>query len=212
VNTEQVVVGARGDAAARKEVKRQRREAQLETRRRLEAAQRRRQQIIWGGGITLAVIAFAALVWWLVHPVGGPGVQSPPLQGAVHIQHGASHPPYDSKPPTSGWHYADQVAGWGVTTNTWPDELQVHALEHGGVIVSYDTAACPNGCSDLVSQLERIVRDYPSKVILQPYPGVGHPIALTAWGKLAYLDNEDEAYVRNFIAQFKNKGPEQVPD
>jgi hypothetical protein len=209
VNTQQIAVGERNDAAARKEVKRQRREAQLETRRRLEAAQRRRQSFIWGGGIVLVVAALAALIWWLAHPEPGPEVQSPPIQGAVHIQHGATHPAYDSKPPTSGWHFADQVAAWGVVTTPWPDELQVHALEHGGVIVSYD---CPDGCAEDVAKLETIVRAYPSKVILQPYPGIGHRVALTAWGKLAYLDSVNEAFIRHFISDYKNKGPEFIPD
>ena len=196
-------MGARGDAAARKDARRERREAQLEARRRLEAAQRRRRLFIWGGGIVLAVAAFAALVWWLVHPEPGLAVQSPPIQGAVHIQHGASHPPYDSKPPTSGWHYADQVAAWGVATKPWDDELQVHALEHGGVIVSYD---CPDGCPDDVNKLETIVRAYPSKVILQPYPGIGHRIALTAWGSHNYQNWQ------GFLLDAKKRGDNQAAD
>lgn len=194
---------------ARKDVKRQRREAQLETRRRMEEAQRRRQMMIWGGGIALAVIALGALIWWLVHPEPGPAVQSLPIQGAIHVQHGASHPEYNSKPPTSGWHYADQVASWGIATTPWSDELQIHALEHGGIIISYD---CADGCPDTVSKLTAIMNGYPSKVILQPYPGIGHRIALTAWGKLAYLDNADEAFIRRFISSYKDKGPEFVPD
>jgi 4-amino-4-deoxy-L-arabinose transferase-like glycosyltransferase len=203
-------VGARDDGAARsKDARRQRREAQLEARRRLEAAQQRRRMFIWGGGIALAVVALGALIWWLAHPVPGPAVQSFPIQGQVHIQRGQQHPEYNSKPPTSGWHYGDAVAPWGVSSQPIPDEVQVHNLEHGGIAVQYD---CPDGCPDVVNKLDTIVRSYPSKVLLAPYAGIGHRIALTAWGKLVYLDDVNEPFIRDFIAKNKNKGPEQVPD
>ena len=71
---------------------------------------------------------------------------------------------------TSGWHYADQVASPGIHAEPVPNEVQVHNLEHGEVMVQYD---CPLGCPDTVAALERIVRSYPKKVILAPYPGIG---------------------------------------
>ena len=47
---------------------------------------------------------------------------------------------------------------------------------------------------------------------MAPYPGIGRRIALTSWGKLAYLDAVDEAFIRRFIAENKDKGPEVFPD
>jgi hypothetical protein len=201
---------ARGANLNKKELRRQRREAQLQARRRYEAAQRRRRLLLAGGAIVVGIAALAALIYWLVRPEPGPAIQSVPIQGALHIQRGQSHPPYNSKPPTSGWHYADAVAPWGVSAQPIPDEVQVHNLEHGGIMVQYD---CPDGCPEMVSKLEAIVRSYPSKVILAPYPGIpGHRIALTAWGRIAYLDEVDEPFIRRFIARFKDQGPERVPD
>jgi hypothetical protein len=78
-------------------------------------------------------------------------------------------------------------------------------------MVQYDCANA-EACPDLSSQLEAIGRSYPSKVIVAPYPGIGRPIALTAWGKIAFLDQVDEAFIRRFVADHKNKGPEFVPD
>ena len=207
----------RRDLADRKDLKRQRRQAQLEARARYEAAARRRRLLIWGGGVAAAVLAFAALVYWLVGPQSGSGaqtfrVQTIPIQGQQHVPRGQQHPPYNSKPPTSGWHYGDAVAPWGVATEQIPDEVQVHNLEHGGIMIQYDCPGGAAGCPEMVAQLEQIVRSYRSKVILAPYQGIGHPIALTAWRKLAYLDRVDEAFIRRFIDTNKDKGPERVPD
>ena len=193
----------------RKDVRRQRRESQLEARRRMQAAERRRKQLIWGGAIALAVIALGALIWWLVHPEPSIGVQTAPIQGQVHLQRGQGHPEYNTTPPTSGWHYGDQVAPWGISAQPIPNEVQVHNLEHGGIGIQYD---CANGCPDVVSKLETIARSYPSKVFLAPYPGIGHRIALTAWGKYLYMEDVNEPVIRKFIDDYKNKAPEQVPD
>ncbi len=196
----------------RKDIKRVRREEQLAQRARMERSERTRRMLIMGGAIIAAVAALAALGWWLFGPTGGPPVQSIPIQGQVHIQRGQTHPEYNSAPPTSGWHYGDSVAPWGISRDPIVAETFVHNLEHGGVVVSYD---CPSGCPDVVTKLEEIVRSYPSKVLLMPFLGLadtGHPIAVTAWGKLAYLDTPDEGFIRSFVQRYKDKGPELVPD
>jgi hypothetical protein len=200
-------------AASTKDLKRARREQQLAQRERIEQAERRRRLLIWGGVALAAVAALAALGWWLFGPTEGPEVQTLPIQGQTHIARGQAHPDYNSVPPTSGWHYGDAVAPAGISREPIPNEIQVHNLEHGEIMVQYD---CPNGCADIVSKLETVVRGYPKKVILAPYPGLvektQHTIALTAWGKLVYLDSADDAYIRRFIAQNKDKAPEFFPD
>ncbi|HEV2123439.1 MAG TPA: DUF3105 domain-containing protein [Chloroflexota bacterium] len=196
--------------ADRRAVKRQRREAQIAVRQRLEQSERRRKRIIWGTGIFLSIAALVALGWWLFGPIEGGEVQRIPIQGREHIERTQGHPPYNSTPPTSGWHYGDAVAPWGVSREPIANEVQVHNLEHGGILIQYD---CPEGCPDIVSRLETIVRSYPSKVLLAPYPDIpNHRIAVTAWGRIAYLDEVNEPFIRQFIQRFKDKGPEFVPD
>lgn len=178
------------------------------------AAERRRRLLLWIAGGVVLVLALGALIYWLAQPGAGGRIQSFPNQGAIHIQHGQAHPPYNSNPPTSGWHYADQVAPWGISSAPIPDEIQVHNLEHGGIVIQYD---CPSGCPDVVSQLESFVNSVNKiKVVLAPRPGLqaatGHPIALTAWTHLAYLDTVDEPFIRQFYQRFKDQGPERVPD
>ena len=112
-----------------------------------------------------------------------------------------------------GWHYGDAVAPPGISREPILNEIQVHNLEHGEIMVQYD---CPQECPEIVSKLEAIVRSYPKKVILAPYPGIFEAsqkrIALTAWTKLVYLDDVDEAFIRKFIRNNKDKAPEFFPD
>lgn len=130
-------------------------------------------------------------------------------QGREHVQPGQSHPPYNSKPPTSGWHLGS-TADWGVHQEPIPDELQIHNLEHGGVLIQYE----PNIDQSVVEQLTALVtrlREQPKycKLILAPYPTLDKPIALTAWTRILKLDAFDENRVVGFIDAWIEKGPEK---
>lgn len=171
---------------------------------------RRRRRLLVGGAIAAVVIGAGIAYAVFRSPADGAGsVQEFPIQGRTHIQRGQAHPAYNSTPPTSGWHYADQVASPGVHAEPVPNEVQVHNLEHGEIMVQYD---CPTGCPEMVAELERIVRSFPRKVVLAPYPGLGRRIALSSWGRLAYLEGADEGAIRGFIRAYKDKGPEYFPD
>lgn len=196
-----------------KEAKRGRRDEALARRARLERSETRRRRLIWVGAVVASIAALGALGWWLFGPTNEPKVQSIPNQGQTHIQRNTQHPPYNSVPPTSGWHYGDAVAPPGISRDPILNEIQVHNLEHGEVMVQYD---CPEGCPEVIAKLEAIVRSYPKKVVLAPYPGLfdeaKQRIALTAWTKLVYLNDVDEAYIRKFIRNNKDKAPEFFPD
>jgi hypothetical protein len=160
-------------------------------------------------GIGLLFVVGIALVVGVRNPspAEAPPERQVSVQGRQHVVPGQSHPPYNPTPPTSGWHYAI-TARWGVHASPIPDELQVHNLEHGGILVQYSCADCP----ELVAQLEGVVKRYRSKVILAPYPDMPQRISLTAWGKIAELEDFDEGTIVRFIETYRNKGPETVPD
>ncbi len=142
-----------------------------------------------------AVIAFALLIYQAVRPQ--PGVAVPDL-GNQHItfpQQGT----YNSTPPTSGPHYTS-LAPWGIHTDPIPNELQVHNLEHGGVMVQYN---CDGACPELVAQLAEIVERYDGYVILAPYPDMESRIALTAWGRIDTFDAFDEQRIVRFIQAYR---------
>lgn len=161
--------------------------------------------------IALAVVILAGyglqeLVAW--NERNKPG-QFFPSQGREHIASGATHDAYNSLPPTSGWHYSSP-APWDIYEKEIPDEVQIHNLEHGGIMVQYK----PGIDQKIIDELTRIVKKYPSKVILAPYPKLDQDIALTAWERLDKFNvNElSEERVMNFIRKLKDKGPEYIPD
>lgn len=123
-------------------------------------------------------------------------------QGNRHIKEGASHPPYNSIPATSGWHYSGfglAPAPWGVYDTVLEDEILVHNLEHGGIGIHYD---CPNGCEALLEILRSVAQQALGsglKVIMSPYPEMAFPFALTAWNYLDTFHELDLQRVKDFI-------------
>jgi hypothetical protein len=113
---------------------------------------------------------------------------------------------YNTSPPTSGPHLGS-LASWGVHAEPIPNELQVHNLEDGGVIVHYN---CPDGCPDLVAQLKEVVARYRDGAILEPYPDMQTRIALTAWQRIDQFDQFDRARIVRFIRAYRASTTTQV--
>lgn len=129
----------------------------------------------------------------------------------MHIQEGQKSPvDYLSNPPTSGPHWPDPVRE-GVYNRPQPDEGLIHTLEHGRVWISYKSSI-PQSAKDA---LNKIALSEPL-VIITVRDQDPNDIALAAWERLDTFDLDqnktfDEKRVRDFIARYRNKGPEQVP-
>ena len=135
----------------------------------------------------------------------GPGLRIDDL-GATHIASGADHPPYNSVPATSGWHYGQPLAParWGIHDTFLEDEVRIHNLEHGGIAISYN---CPNGCDELVEQLGALVDEavrQGGKVLMSPNPNTESVITLTAWTFIDQFDVFDEDSVRDFVGSHES--------
>ncbi|HTK88919.1 MAG TPA: DUF3105 domain-containing protein [Verrucomicrobiae bacterium] len=171
--------------------------AEKPARGRSRAARRRRNMAV---GIAAAVVVAIVIGYFAYQAQANrPGVEFTD-QGNLHIQTEAEpHVPYNSDPPTSGPHLP-YIAPWGVHNVPIVRELQVHNLEDGGVVIQYN---CPNGCADLVTQLEAIVKGYDRQVLLAPYPGMKTRIALTAWTRLDAFDEYDEGRIVRFIRTYR---------
>jgi hypothetical protein len=201
--------------ATKKERREQRRED--ERKRAAEAARKSQttKYVTWGVIAVLVVLAVALASG----PVAGlfnrgdaaaaQGQQFPDA-GRDHIAAGTPHAPYSSNPPTSGPHDPSPAA-WGIYDRQLPDEVLVHNLEHGGIVIYYN---CPQACPELVQQLKDVAGQYRSKVVLAPRPNadVKTRIQLTAWTWLDQFDDFDAARIKAFIAAHKDKGPEFIPD
>ena len=151
-------------------------------------------------GVAIAgAMVVAAVVGWFAYRAAAdlPGERLPD-QGNLHIQSAADpHVPYNSTPPTSGPHLP-YIAPWGVHTRPISDELQVHNLEDGGVMVQYNCT-----CPELVDKLRGIVSRYDKFVILAPYPTMKTRIALTAWTRLDAFEEFDETRIVRFIDRYR---------
>ncbi len=190
---------ARDEKRSRREVTR---EERLKEKRRVDARRRQRDRVIYAG-IALAVVVVIGLLGWSVFkPKPGEQIAS---QGAEHIAAGRPHPPYNSNPPTSGWHYPEPVAP-GAHSNEVPDEVVIHNLEHGCIWISYKD---PKD-SDLVGKLEELAARYPLMVVLTPRPKNDSPIAVAAWRRLLKLQKYSEGQIGEFIRIFRNQGPESL--
>jgi Protein of unknown function (DUF3105) len=138
-------------------------------------------------------------------------LNSPHLQGNQQVRD-LLPSGYNSDPPTSGPHQAG-AAPWGLYNEQVRDDLLVHNLEHGGIVIHYN---CSQGCPTAVNTLSAYARRYPQQsftgIILAPRPlPNGARISLSAWGNLLLLDTLDVEKINSFITQYINKGPEKDP-
>ena len=162
-------------------------------------AKRRRRKRFVQISATTAIVAVAVFVGLLLSGMfrEKPGVYVPSL-GNRHLSSiDEPHIAYNSVPPTSGPHMPS-IAPWGVHSEPIPDELQVHNLEDGGVMVQYQGID-----EETLSSLAEVVRKHGGSVILAPYPDMQSPIALTAWTRIETLDAFDRSAVERFIKAYE---------
>src|SRR3954469_2013798 len=114
---------------------------------------------------------------------------------------------YPSYPPTSGQH-ADSPTTWGFHTDPIADEVAVHNLEHGGVVISQN-----NISADDLGKLRALLTSYPKdrygevKIVIRPYDKIpAGTFVLTAWN---WIDDGYKAYddvrVKAFLDAHLNK-------
>jgi len=122
-----------------------------------------------------------------------------PDQGHLHIPTpDFPHAPYLSDPPTSGPH-TPYVAPWGIYTQQVRDEVLLHNLEHGGVVLGHRCTDCP----EVVAALRELAQGYPM-VIVEPNPDLPAPIVLSAWQhalEVQRLDDTARQAIRDFLAR-----------
>lgn len=153
----------------------------------------------WHHAFWIVPVAFVVLLiaWSATRPRPGESIAD---QGNQHLTSlTEEHIAYNTRPPTSGPHL-NQKAPWGVSDEQIPDELQVHNLEDGGVIIHYD----PEKVDDATkTSLINIVSRYADKVILESYAKLETPIVLTAWARIATLEAFDENEITSFISAYR---------
>ena len=132
------------------------------------------------------------------HPtvVGGVGSE-------VSIMAAVGHKPlgetlqYRTVPPTSGPHWP-RWADCGVYQQGVPDEMVVHNMEHGHVIISHNLD--PEKARTLEDVVRRLV-DFDTFGVLRPYPEIGPGmVAMTAWGFIDQMPGVHAQRISSFYA------------
>jgi hypothetical protein len=108
---------------------------------------------------------------------------------------------YHSNPPTSGPH-ADQPMPFRVLENPAPKENLIHSMEHGGIIIWYNTSN-----QDVINQLKSLTQDQIDRrrfVALTVYTEMEpDTIAVTSWTRLDKFPVSD--FERKRITDFINE-------
>jgi hypothetical protein len=189
------------------------------TTRRAGGRQIRRQQrksnnttLIVGAviGVIVILVIAGVLLRGTAAQVGQQVETGIPVAGQ-HIQNLTDpHPTYTSNPPTSGWHYVS-TAPPGVQTQPLPDEMVVHNLEHGFVVIHYRQDV-DQATVEQLTTLARELQQLNPCVILQPRPvdKLDVPIAATAWNWLLKQPTYNPDELRAFFRARVGRGPEPV--
>jgi hypothetical protein len=205
-------------------------------RRDKEEPNRRRFLLLGGAG---AIAALAAIVVVALAMGGSDGGVAETMRAAgctyrevearenlppdeqTHVEELPKGFKYNTDPPTSGVHHPTTII-WGIYDAQIAQLNSVHNLEHGGVVIQYGRGIS----SGVIGQLEEFYRDDPNGLIVAPRPQLGNRISLAAWtfdqgrlgqsgyegeGRLALCPNYDEGAFRDFVDEYRGRGPEPFP-
>ncbi len=137
-----------------------------------------------------------------------------PDEGNTHVPD--SEPvQYDTNPPTSGNHNPVPISDGAYITPVTDDTSkkpnirnQVHAMEHGRVLIHYK----PDLPEDQQLALKGVFDEEPDGMLMFPDPTMPYNVAVTSWTNEALCPTYDETVldvVRNFRDTYLGNGPEQ---
>ena len=182
-------------------------------RQKMQERQRKqkiRSSLIWGGigAVILAVVAL--VVWQGDRPAAGESI--PIMVSDPHIPIDSDPGQYNSDPPTSGRHYAEEARAGFFDNNNYqfPAGYLVHNLEHGYVIFWYNCDLLDeSGCTNLKEQIKTTMDDLGgTKLIAYPWNSLDVPLVMTSWGRLQRFETFDAEQAKAFYRSNLNKAPE----
>lgn len=118
--------------------------------------------------------------------------------------------PYNSNPPTSGWHVGSMISPWGIQAEAVDDRVSVHNIEHGGIIIHYKQSLEANALTELKALAGELQRQNPCVLMLpRADDQMDAPIVMTAWNYLLPLQTVDKTAITQFFADRVGNGPEK---
>jgi hypothetical protein len=163
--------------------------------------------------IVLGVIGY--LAWVAFRPAAG---ESVPIMANAgdHVEVGSDPGPFNSDPPTSGPHYAQEYdAGFYDPDDPeaqaeYPEGYLIHNLEHGYVIFWYNCDLLDEaGCEELKTAIQSVMDDFNGlKLIGFPRASIEAPVVMTSWGQKQVFQSFDAGQARRFIQANRYRAPE----
>lgn len=184
------------------------------TKRQQRREKQHRQQfvtrLIWGAASVAVLGIIGLIVWQFAKPAAGEVV--PIMADTSHIETDSDPGTYNSDPPTSGPHYAQEANAGFFDANiyTHPAGYLVHNLEHGYVIFWYNCNLLDEtACSDLKSQIRSVMDELGGvKLIAYPWDSIDVPLVITSWGHLQRFETFDAEQAKAFYHANLNRAPE----
>ena len=178
-------------------------------RGRAQAARSTRTSLI--AGAVAVVLVVSVLVWFARKDQADTSVldglvQAYASEGNVHVPFGQTVN-YRSNPPHSGPHY-EVVANPGFYRSQIPDEVLVHNLEHGHVILYYKPGSLTADDEQYVASLANTYTGTWAAFLAVPRSEMDHPLVLAAWRHLLPLETLDRQLVEAFVDRYIGRGPE----
>ncbi|MBI5961919.1 MAG: DUF3105 domain-containing protein [Chloroflexi bacterium] len=172
--------------------------------------QKLKSSLIWGGIGVVVLAIIGLIVWQGVRPAAGESI--PIMVSDPHIPVDSDPGEYNSDPPTSGRHYAEEARAGFFENNDYqyPAGYLVHNLEHGYVIFWYNCGLLDeSGCANLKEQIKTIIDELGGvKLIAYPWPSLDVPLVMTSWGRLQRFETFDAEQIKAFYRANLNRAPE----
>lgn len=135
-----------------------------------------------------------------------PDFETFPSEGRTHVPPGTVVD-YKTDPPTSGNHYPDPQQG-GFYTEPILSGYLVHSMEHGGVIIYYDSTLVSAADLDALKTLAAQHGGLQAQICCVPRSDTTYPIILTSWCHRLRLPAYDAARIQGFLNEYLGRGPE----
>ncbi len=115
---------------------------------------------------------------------------------------------YTVDPPAGGAHSPTGAdPGWYVGHQVPPDMTAVHSLEHGYV----DIWVRPDLSRADLDAIHKVFASFQMDVLVLPRASLQVPVAATVWHRRLLLNRVDPQVLVDFIAAYRNQGPEAIP-
>ncbi|MGE5463091.1 MAG: DUF3105 domain-containing protein [Syntrophothermus sp.] len=179
-------------------------------RREKQQRQKVISNLVWIGVGVVVMAAIGYLISRTARPAMGESF--PIMTSSPHIETDSDPGQYNSDPPTSGKHYANEANAGFYDENIYkyPAGYLVHNLEHGYVIFWYNCNLLDEaGCSELKSQIKSVMDELGgTKLIAYPWPSINVPLVMTSWGRLQRFEKFDANQAKAFYRANLNNSPE----